>query len=118
MIKLGFSQIMITVAVMICIFMSSLDISIVNVAIPTIRGAIGVSISEATWISTSYMLANVIIMPAINFLTSMFGKTRCFFAGVLLFGIGSFMCGFAWNLESIIIFRVLQGIGGGALIPL
>ncbi|WP_448589765.1 DHA2 family efflux MFS transporter permease subunit [Thermodesulfobium sp.] len=118
MIALGFSQIMITIAVMICIFMSSLDISIVNVAIPTIRGAIGVSISEATWISTSYMLANVIVMPAINFLTSIFGKTRCFFAGVLLFGIGSFLCGFSWNLESIIIFRALQGIGGGALIPL
>ncbi|AWB10383.1 MFS transporter, DHA2 family, multidrug resistance protein [Thermodesulfobium acidiphilum] len=115
---MSFSQLMITIAVMICIFMSSLDISIVNVAIPTIRGAIGISISEATWISTSYMLANVIVMPAINFLTSMFGKTRCFFAGVLLFGIGSFMCGFSWNLESIIIFRALQGIGGGALIPL
>jgi DHA2 family multidrug resistance protein len=108
---------LVTLTVMLSTVMASLDGSIVNVAMPVMRGSLGASTSEITWIATAYMLANVVIMPAIAFLGSRFGRCRYFFWSVVLFGMGSALCGLAWDMPTMIFSRVLQGIGGGALIP-
>jgi DHA2 family multidrug resistance protein len=97
--------------------MSSLDISIVNVALPHMRGTLGASVEEITWVSTGYILANVIIMPIVAFLSSRFGRKKYYIFSVLLFTCSSMLCGMAWNLTSIVVFRIMQGIGAGALIP-
>jgi DHA2 family multidrug resistance protein len=97
--------------------MSSLDISIVNVVLPHMRGTFSASVEEITWVSTGYILSNVIIMPIVAFLSSRFGRKNYYIFSVLLFTGSSMLCGIAWNLTSMVGFRILQGIGGGALIP-
>jgi len=109
---------LITFTVILGTFIAALDSSIVNVAMPSMRGTLGASTSEITWVATAYMLANVVVMPSIAFLSSRFGRARYFFWSVVLFGIGSVMCGLARSLSFMIFSRVLQGIGGGALIPI
>lgn len=109
---------LITFTVILGTFIAALDSSIVNVAMPSMRGTLGASTSEITWVATSYMLANVVIMPSIAFLSSRFGRARYFFWSVVLFGVGSVLCGVARSLSFMIFARVLQGIGGGALIPI
>ncbi len=109
---------LITMTVMMSTVMAALDGSIVNVAMPAMRGSLGASTNEITWIATAYMLANVVTMPAIAFLSSRFGRCRYFFWSVVLFGVGSALCGIAWDMPSMIASRVIQGIGGGALIPI
>jgi DHA2 family multidrug resistance protein len=108
---------LITLTVMTGNIMSSLDISIVNVALPHMRGTLGASVEEITWVSTGYILANVIIMPIVAFLSSRFGRKNYYISSVLLFTGSSMLCGIAWDLTSMVVFRIMQGIGGGALIP-
>ncbi|WP_245523245.1 DHA2 family efflux MFS transporter permease subunit [Thermodesulfobium narugense] len=109
---------MVTLTIMISTLVAALDTSIVNVALPNMRGSLGASVTEITWVSTAYMLSNVVVMPAVGFLSDLFGKVRFFTFSVIIFGVGSFLCGLAWNMESMIFFRVIQGVGGGALIPM
>ncbi|MCG6533479.1 MAG: DHA2 family efflux MFS transporter permease subunit [Syntrophales bacterium LBB04] len=109
---------MITVTVMTGTIMAALDISIVNVALPHMRGSLGTSVEEITWVSTGYLLSSVIIMPIIALMSSRFGRKRFYMASVLLFTGASMLCGIAWDLPSIVIFRIIQGIGGGTLIPM
>lgn len=109
---------LITMTVMMSTVMAALDGSIVNVAMPAMRGSLGASTNEITWIATAYMLANVVTMPAIAFLSSRFGRCRYFFWSVVLFGAGSALCGIAWDMPSMIVARIIQGVGGGALIPI
>ena len=97
--------------------MAAIDTSIVNVALPHMRGTLGASVEEITWVSTGYILSSVIIMPIIALLSSRFGRKRFFIFCVLLFTFASMLCGIAWDLTSMVIFRIMQGIGGGALIP-
>jgi MFS transporter, DHA2 family, multidrug resistance protein len=108
---------LITLTVMTGTVMSALDMSIVNVAMPYMRGTLGASVEEITWVATGYILSNVIIMPIVAFLSSRFGRKNFYIFSVLLFTASSMLCGIAWNLTSIIVFRILQGIGGGTLIP-
>jgi DHA2 family multidrug resistance protein len=108
----------VTVTVMIGTIMSSLDTSIVNVAIPYIQGSMGASLEQITWVSTGYLLSNTIIMPIIALLSSRFGRKNFYMFGIVLFTLGSALCGIAWNLYAIVIFRIIQGIGGGVLIPI
>jgi len=96
----------------------SMDMSVVNVALPYIQGAMDASIEQVTWVVTGYMLSGVILMPLVSFLSSRFGRKNYYIASVMLFTISSALCGLSWDLSSIIIFRLLQGVGGGALIPL
>jgi MFS transporter, DHA2 family, multidrug resistance protein len=107
----------ITLTVMTGTIMSAIDTSIVNVALPHMRGTLGASVEEITWVSTGYILSNVIIMPIVALLSSWFGRKRFFMFSVLLFTCASMLCGIAWDLGSMITFRIIQGIGGGALIP-
>ena len=97
--------------------MSALDTSIVNVALPYMRGNLGVSVEEITWVATGYMLSSVIIMPIVGMLSSRYGRKRLYMANIFLFTASSFMCGISWNLSSLVFFRIMQGIGGGAIIP-
>jgi DHA2 family multidrug resistance protein len=109
---------MITLTVMSGMIMAALDMSIVNVALPHMRGSLGASVEEIAWVSTGYILSTVIVMPIVAFLSSRFGRKNFYIFSVLIFTGSSMLCGVAWDLPSMIIFRILQGIGGGALIPL
>jgi DHA2 family multidrug resistance protein len=97
--------------------MASLDTSIVNVAIPNMRGSLGASVEEMTWVPTGYILSAVIIMPLIALMSSRFGRKRFYMFSVFLFTMASMLCGIAWDLPSMVTFRILQGIGGGTLVP-
>lgn len=108
----------ITVAVIIGTIMCALDTSIVNVALPHMQGNMGASVEEITWVATGYILSTVIIMPIIGMLSSRFGRKRFYLASIVLFTVASMLCGMAWDLTSIVVFRILQGMGGGAMIPI
>jgi len=97
--------------------MATIDSSIVNVALPNIRGELGASIQEITWISTAYMVAMVLVMPLTGFLGGFFGQKRVYLISMFLFVIGSALCGTARSLPALVFYRILQGLGGGALQP-
>jgi len=107
-----------TIALAAATFMIVLDTSIANVSIPAISGDMGVSSSQGTWVITSFAVANAIAVPLTGWLTQRFGQVKLFAASTLLFILASWMCGLAPNLESLILFRVLQGLVAGPLIPL
>jgi DHA2 family multidrug resistance protein len=97
--------------------MATIDSSIVNVALPNIRGELGASIQEITWISTAYMIAMVLVMPLTGFLGGFFGQKRIYLISMVLFVVGSALCGTARSLPALVFYRILQGLGGGALQP-
>ncbi len=107
----------IAVTVTLATFMEVLDTSIANVALPHIAGGLGASQDEATWVLTSYLVSNAIILPASAYLTSFIGRKRFYMWCVALFGVSSALCGLAPSLPLLILFRVLQGVGGGGLAP-
>lgn len=93
-----------------------IDISIVNVAIPHMMGNLGATLDEIAWVPTSYIIANVIIIPMSGWLSAYFGRRQYFAGSIMLFVVASFFCGAAGSLASLIFWRVIQGIGGGALL--
>ncbi len=97
--------------------MAALDISIVNVALPYMRGNLGASVEEITWVATGYILSNVIIMPLVAMMSARYGRKRFYMASIFLFTASSLLCAMSWDLTSLVVFRVIQGIGGGAIIP-
>jgi len=107
-----------TFALALATFMNVLDTSIANVSIPAISGDMGVSPAQGTWVITSFAVANAISVPLTGWLTQRFGQVRLFTASVLMFVIASWLCGLAPNIESLIAFRVLQGLVAGPMIPL
>src|SRR3954454_23518368 len=109
---------LIAVSVMFATFMEVLDTTVVNVSLPHIAGNLSVSIDEATWALTSYLIANAIIQPMTGWLASMFGRKRLLMLSVVRFTAYSFLCGLAPTLSTLIVFRVMQGATGGALQPL
>ena len=98
-------------------FMEVLDTSIANVVLPYISGGLAVGRSQATWVLTSYLVANAIVLPLSGWLMGLLGRKRFYMTCVLLFTISSALCGAAPNIELLILFRVLQGLGGGGLQP-
>jgi DHA2 family multidrug resistance protein len=108
----------ITVAVMLATFMEVLDTTIVSVALPHIAGSLSASTDEATWVLTSYLVSNAIVLPASGWLARYFGRKRFLMACIATFTLSSLLCGLAGDLSLLIIARVLQGAGGGALQPL
>ncbi|MGD0796356.1 MAG: DHA2 family efflux MFS transporter permease subunit [Acidobacteriaceae bacterium] len=107
----------IALTVTLATFMEVLDSSIANVALPHIAGALSASEDEATWVLTSYLVSNAIILPASAYLTTFIGRKRFYMICVVLFGVSSMMCGFAPSLPILVFCRVLQGAGGGGLAP-
>ncbi|MEW6740053.1 MAG: DHA2 family efflux MFS transporter permease subunit [Nitrospirota bacterium] len=108
----------IALTVMLPTLIEIVDTSVVNVALDHIRGSLSAGIDESTWTITSYLVSNAIIIPMTGWLSRMFGRKRYLVFSIILFTVSSFLCGSAWNLQSLVFFRVLQGIGGGALQPI
>jgi MFS transporter, DHA2 family, multidrug resistance protein len=109
---------LVAVAVMSSTFMEVLDTTVVNVALPHIAGSMSASTDEATWSLTSYLVANAIILPMTGWLANFFGRKRLLMLSVIGFTVSSFFCGFAPNLATLIVFRIIQGATGGGLQPL
>jgi MFS transporter, DHA2 family, multidrug resistance protein len=109
---------LIAVSVMFATFMEVLDTTVVNVSLPHIAGSLSVTIDEATWALTSYLVANAIILPMTGWLASRFGRKNLLMLSVVGFTSASFLCGLAPNLASLVLFRIVQGATGGALQPL
>ena len=95
-----------------------IDTSVVNVALDHIRGSLSAGIDESTWTITSYLVSNAIIIPMTGWLSRFFGRKRYLIFSISLFTLSSLLCGSAWSLQSLVFFRILQGIGGGALQPI
>ena len=98
-------------------FMSILDTSIVNIAIPKMMAVFSVGTDDAQWILTAYMLTMGVIQPATGYLCEAYGTRRMYLLSLAIFTVGSFLCGIAWSNDSMIVFRVMQAIGGGLIIP-
>ncbi len=107
----------VALTVTLATFMEVLDSSIANVSLPHIAGSLGASQDEATWVLTSYLVANAIILPASAYLTTFIGRKKFYMICVVLFGISSALCGLAPSLGLLVFFRILQGAGGGGLAP-
>ena len=114
----SFNPWLIASAVMLATFMEVLDTSVANVALPHISGNLSASTEEATWVLTSYLIANAIILPATSWLTTVFGRKKFLITCIIIFTVASALCGAATNLNMLIIARILQGAGGGALQPI
>lgn len=104
--------------VMLATFMEVLDTSVANVALPHIAGDLSASVDESTWVLTSYLVSNAIILPMGGWFSMLFGRKRFYMICVALFTLSSVLCGLAPTLGTLIVARVLQGIGGGALQPM
>lgn len=107
----------ITFVVMCAALMALVDITIVNVALNDIRASFGTPIDQIGWVSTGYMMANIVIIPMTGWFQRRFGFRRYFAGSIVLFTVASVLCGLSWNLTSLVVFRALQGLGGGAIIP-
>src|SRR5580704_5216415 len=109
---------LIAVSVMLATFMEVLDTSIAAVALPYIAGSVSATNDEATWVLTSYLVANAIVLPASGWFAQKFGRKNFLVVCIVIFTVASFACGAATSLPMILIARALQGAGGGALQPL
>jgi MFS transporter, DHA2 family, multidrug resistance protein len=107
----------IAITVTLATFMELLDTAIANVALPHIAGGLAVSSDESTWVLTSYLVSNAVVLPLSAWFSRLFGRKRYYMICVALFTVSSLLCGFAPSLGLLIFFRVLQGIGGGGLAP-
>lgn len=107
---------LIAITVSLASVLELLDTSIVNVAIPHMMGNLGATLDQIAWVSTGYIVANVIVLPITGWLSAYFGRRRYFAGSIALFTIASFMCGNAGSLEALVIWRIIQGLGGGALL--
>jgi MFS transporter, DHA2 family, multidrug resistance protein len=108
----------ITGSVMLVTVMQVLDVTVTNVALPHIQGSLSAGVDEVSWVLTSYLAANAVILPATGWLAGTFGRKRFFLACTVLFTVSSVLCGLAPNITTLLIARMLQGIGGGPLMPL
>jgi len=109
---------LISITVMLPTLIEIIDMSIVNVSLGHIRGSLSAGIDESTWVITSYLVANAIIIPISGWLSRLFGRRQYLIFSIALFTFSSFMCGSSRSLNSLIFFRIIQGIGGGGLQPL
>jgi DHA2 family multidrug resistance protein len=109
---------LITLTVMMAVFMEVLDTSIANIALPHIAGSLSATPEEATWVLTSYLVANAIVLPMTGWLGNYFGRKRVLLTCIALFTFASVLCGMAWSLPTLVLARILQGVGGGAMVPI
>ena len=111
----GRNPYLIAVVVSIATFMEVLDTTIANVALRNIAGGLAVGIDESTYVITSYLVANAIVLSISGWLSTVIGRKRFYMMCVATFTVASLLCGFAWSLQSLVMFRILQGIGGGGM---
>src|SRR4051794_40927283 len=105
----------VALTVTLATFMEVLDTSIANVALPHIAGGLSATPDEATWVLTSYLVANAVVLPVSAWLSVMMGRKRFYMTCVMIFTASSFFCGFAPSLGALVVFRIIQGLGGGGL---
>src|SRR3954452_18024718 len=108
---------LIALTVMLATFMEVLDTSVANVALPNIAGNLSITVDESTWVLTSYLVSNAIVLPISGWLATRFGRKRFYMTCVALFTVSSFLCGCAPTLGWLLFFRIIQGLGGGGLGP-
>lgn len=108
---------LIAIVVAAATFMEVLDTTIANVALPYVAGGMAVSADEATWVVTTYLVANAVVLTASSHLAKALGRKRFFVICLALFTVSSLLCGLAWDIRSLLLFRVLQGLGGGGMVP-
>ncbi len=108
---------LVAIVVSMATFMEVLDTTVANVALPYIAGGLAVSVDEASWVVTTYLVANAIALTVSSFLARMFGRRPFYITCLTLFTLSSVLCGFAWNIESLLLFRILQGLAGGGMVP-
>src|SRR5437660_7227746 len=116
--KPAFNPWLIAIAVAMAAFMEVLDTSIANVALPHLAGDLGSSNDESTWVLTSYLVSNAVVLPISGWLATAFGRKRFFLLCIFMFTATSLLCGIAPSLPILILFRVIQGAGGGGLQPM
>jgi DHA2 family multidrug resistance protein len=109
---------LIAFTVMLAIFMEVLDTSVANVALPHIAGNLSAGVDESTWVLTSYLVSNAIVLPLTGWFSSIFGRKRFYMVCVVIFTLSSLLCGLAPSLPLLVLFRIMQGAGGGALQPI
>jgi MFS transporter, DHA2 family, multidrug resistance protein len=114
----GLNPWLIAFVVMLATFMEVLDTSIANVALPHIAGSLSASVDESTWVLTSYLVSNAIVLPLTGWFSTLFGRKRFYMACVATFTVSSFLCGLAPSLSMLVVLRVIQGAGGGGLQPI
>ncbi|HVZ97049.1 MAG TPA: DHA2 family efflux MFS transporter permease subunit, partial [Chitinophagaceae bacterium] len=116
LVEYGSRRAVITITAVICALLQIIDTTIVNIALPTMQGSLGASLTEITWVITAYAIANVVVMPMTSWLSQQFGRRNYFAASIIMFTVFSWLCGNAGSITELIIFRFLQGMGGGALL--
>src|SRR3954467_13285163 len=116
LVEYGSRRVIITITAIICTLLEIVDTTIVNVALNDMRGSLGATLPEVGWVVTAYAIGNVIIVPLTSWLSQQFGRRNYFTASIILFTVCSFLCGNATGIVELVIFRFLQGVGGGALL--
>ncbi len=109
-------RILIIVSVMMAVLLEIIDTSIVNVALPSMMGNLGATLDEADWVITGYIVSNVVVIPMTGWLSARFGRKRYFVSSILLFTAASLLCGLSTSINELVMWRVVQGLGGGALL--
>jgi len=108
----------VAITVMLPTLIEIIDTSVINVSLEHIRGSMSAGVDEATWTITAYLVSNAIVIPLSGWLSRLFGRKNYLIASIATFTLSSFLCGSAWSLRSLVFFRIIQGIGGGALQPI
>lgn len=116
LVEYGARRIIITITAILCALLEIVDSTIVNVALNDMKGNLGATLSEVGWVITAYAIGNVIIVPMTSWLSAQFGRRNYFAASIIIFTIFSFLCGNATSIWELVFFRLMQGIGGGALL--
>ncbi|MES2630252.1 MAG: DHA2 family efflux MFS transporter permease subunit [Bacteroidota bacterium] len=116
LVEYGFRRVIITITAIFCALLEIVDTTIVNVALNEMRGNLGATLSEVAWVITAYAIANVIMIPLTSWLSQQFGRRNYFAVSIVIFTFASFLCGNATNIWELVMFRFIQGLGGGALL--
>ncbi len=116
LVEYGFRRTIITITAVLCALLEIVDTTIVNVALTNMRGSLGATLTDIAWVITAYAIANVIVIPMTSWLSQQFGRKNYFAVSIIIFTVASFMCGNADNIWELVIFRFIQGLGGGALL--
>src|SRR3978361_1966547 len=116
LVEYGARRVIITITAILCALLEIVDTTIVNVAVSDMQGSLGATLTEVGWVITAYAIGNVIIVPMTSWLSQQFGRRNYFAASIIMFTICSFLCGNATGIWELVLFRFLQGLGGGALL--
>src|SRR6185436_543964 len=116
LVEYGFNRVIITITAIMCALLEIIDTTIVNVALNEMKGNLGATLNDVSWVITAYAIANVIMVPLTSWLSQQFGRRNYFAVSIVIFTVASFLCGNATSIWELVFFRFIQGLGGGALL--